>query len=299
VLIDKEGEIQDQLAISSHMPNFCSVSFPNDDTLKQVISRAEEKDLMVAVVHNHPSGNVEASDYDKTLTEILERIMKPYAHPTRFAGHIILDHDSFNLYSVQSGKWETVTPMVAAETDRLTQEKKTEWADLDVCGTSALKRAARKINDTNNWNDDFIPVAFTNADRNISAIQYYSKDFFNSKSEDVRLELELSAKEAGAVSAFPVVTDALWNKLTPEEQQKMDATMKNHVQNNAFTDAAISTYTTTEKWNLNPGKNFYSDFRNKSEQNPEIKSTWEPEINNKLFPDRQEEKKHKRDDIER
>ena len=39
------------------MPNFCNVSKPNDETLKQVISRAEEKDYLIAVCHNHPSGN--------------------------------------------------------------------------------------------------------------------------------------------------------------------------------------------------------------------------------------------------
>ncbi|MCF0241752.1 MAG: hypothetical protein HUK25_03895, partial [Treponema sp.] len=298
VLIDKEGEIQDQLAISSHMPNFCSVSFPNDDTLKQVISRAEEKDLMVAVVHNHPSGNVEASDYDRTLTNILERTMKPSYGENRFAGHIILDHDSFNLYSVQSGKWETVKPLAVAEKDRLEAENKPEWAGLDVCGTSALKKVARRINDTNSWNDNFIPVAFTNADRNISAVQYFDKGFFENDSMVVRNALEKSAMESGAVSAFPVVTDALWNKLSHEGRDHLDTVMKLHVKSNAFTDCAISTYTTTEKWNLDPGKNFYTDFRSKADNKPVIESTFDRKVNEKLFPQKPEQKR-KREDVER
>ena len=74
IMIDrKTGEIADQLAITSHMPNFCNVSKPNDETLKQVISRAEEKDYLIAVCHNHPSGNTEPSKHDIETTEMLEK----------------------------------------------------------------------------------------------------------------------------------------------------------------------------------------------------------------------------------
>lgn len=65
----KTEEIADQLAITSHMPNFCNVTLPNDETLKQVISRAEEKVYLIAVCHNHPSGNTTESSFDRELTD--------------------------------------------------------------------------------------------------------------------------------------------------------------------------------------------------------------------------------------
>lgn len=290
ILIDrKTGEIADQLAITSHMPNFCNVSKPNDETLKQVISRAEEKDYLIAICHNHPSGNTTESSFDRDVTDSLDRSLRRNDGLNRFAGHIILDHDTFNL-AVPSEKipgkchWKKLEPLNANEKDRFDASPVPDWAGTYVGGTSALKEVAKKINDTENWNDDFIPVVFTNADRSITGVQYYSKNFFENESDKIRNEFQFAAMEAGAIGAFPVITDALWNKIPAENRSDFEALMKAHVMNDAFTDVAIDKTTITEKYDIEAGKNYYSFYRNQSDRKVDVVSTWTPEVNPTLFP---------------
>ncbi|MCQ2584471.1 MAG: YifB family Mg chelatase-like AAA ATPase [Treponema sp.] len=300
ILIDqKTGEIADQLAITSHMPNFCNVSKPNDETLKQVISRAEEKDYLIAVCHNHPSGNIMESSFDRDLTNSLDCSLRRNDGLNRFAGHIILDHDSFNLAVPSKTKpghcqWKKIDPIKVLEVDRFSTIPKPEWAEAYVGGTTALKEIAQKINDTESWNDDFIPVVFTNSDRNISGVQYYSKNFFENKSEIIRTEFQSAAMEAGAISAFPVITDFLWKKLG-NEAETFEKVMKSHVSNNVFTDVAINHTTITEKYDIEAGKSYYSFFHDQSDKKVEVFSTWEPEVNPRLFPSEPAESKEKRD----
>lgn len=289
IMIDrKTGEIADQLAITSHMPNFCNVSKPNDETLKQVISRAEEKDYLIAVCHNHPSGNTTESSFDRELTDSLDRSLRRNDGLNRFAGHIILDHDTFNLAVPSESRpgnchWKKMEPMQVTEIDRFTAEPKPEWAGNYVGGTTALKEVAKKINETENWNDDFIPVVFTNADRNITGVQYYSKNFFENESDKIRNEFQFAAMEAGAIGAFPVITDSLWEKLG-KGATDFEAVMKAHVMNDAFTDVAFNRTTMTEKYDIEAGRNYYSFYRDQSDRKIDVVSTWTPEVNPRLFP---------------
>ena len=303
IINEKTGEIADQLAITSHMPNFCNVSKPNDETLKQVISRLEElgDDYKLAVCHNHPSGNTTESSFDRELTDSLDRFLRRSDGMNKFLGHIILDHDTFNL-AVPSqnnpGKchWKKMEPQIVNEVDRFTADPKPEWAGDYVGGTSALKAVAVKINDTENWNDDFIPVVFTNADRNISGVQYYSKNFFENESSQIRNEFQFAAMEAGAIVAFPVITDALWNKLG-KESNDFEAVMKAHVLNDAFTDVAFNHTTMTEKYDIEAGRNYYNFYKDQSDRKIDVVSTWTPSINTRLFPPELENKKEQ--EIER
>ena len=301
VMIDrKTGEIADQLAITSHMPNFCNVTLPNDETLKQVISRAEEKDYLIAVCHNHPSGNTTESSFDRELTDSLDRSLRRNDGLNRFAGHIILDHDTFNLAvpNETPGKchWKKMEPVNVEKEDRLNAEHSPSFAGQSVSGTGALKEVAEKINDTENWNDNFIPVVFTNADRNITGVQYYSKNFFENESDKIRNEFQFSAMEAGAIGAFPIITDSLWNKLPEEARTSLEAKLKEHIMNDAFTDAAFNKSTITEKYSIEAGRNYYSFNRDSSERKIDVVSTWTPEVNPRLFP---EEHKKQNRDIER
>lgn len=301
VMIDrKTGEIADQLAITSHMPNFCNVTLPNDETLKQVISRAEEKDYLIAVCHNHPSGNTTESSFDRELTDSLDRSLRRNDGLNRFAGHIILDHDTFNLAvpNETPGKchWKKMEPMNVEKEDRLNAEHSPSFAGQSVSGTSALKEVAEKINDTENWNDNFIPVVFTNADRNITGVQYYSKNFFENESDKIRNEFQFSAMEAGAIGAFPIITDSLWNKLPEEARTSLEAKLKEHIMNDAFTDAAFNKSTITEKYSIEAGRNYYSFNRDSSERKIDVVSTWTPEVNPRLFPEEHKKQNH---DIER
>ena len=301
VMIDrKTGEIADQLAITSHMPNFCNVTLPNDETLKQVISRAEEKDYLIAVCHNHPSGNTTESSFDRELTDSLDRSLRRNDGLNRFAGHIILDHDTFNLAvpNETPGKchWKKMEPMNVEKEDRLNAEHSPSFAGQSVSGTSALKEVAEKINDKENWNDNFIPVVFTNADRNITGVQYYSKNFFENESDKIRNEFQFSAMEAGAIGAFPIITDSLWNKLPEEARTSLETKLKEHILNDAFTDAAFNKSTITEKYSIEAGRNYYSFNRDSSERKIDVVSTWTPEVNPRLFPEEHKKQNH---DIER
>ena len=301
VMIDrKTGEIADQLAITSHMPNFCNVTLPNDETLKQVISRAEEKDYLIAVCHNHPSGNTTESSFDRELTDSLDRSLRRNDGLNRFAGHIILDHDTFNLAvpNETPGKchWKKMEPVNVGKEDRLNAEHSPSFAGQSVSGTGALKEVAEKINDTENWNDNFIPVVFTNADRNITGVQYYSKNFFENESDKIRNEFQFSAMEAGAIGAFPIITDSLWNKLPEEARTSLETKLKEHIMNDAFTDAAFNKSTITEKYSIEAGRNYYSFNRDSSERKIDVVSTWTPEVNPRLFPEEHKKQNH---DIER
>lgn len=301
VMIDrKTGEIADQLAITSHMPNFCNVTLPNDETLKQVISRAEEKDYLIAVCHNHPSGNTTESSFDRELTDSLDRSLRRNDGLNRFAGHIILDHDTFNLAvpNETPGKchWKKMEPMNVEKEDRLNAEHSPSFAGQSVSGTGALKEVAEKINDTENWNDNFIPVVFTNADRNITGVQYYSKNFFENESDKIRNEFQFSAMEAGAIGAFPIITDSLWNKLSEEARTSLETKLKEHIMNDAFTDSAFNKSTITEKYSIEAGRNYYSFTRDSSERKIDVVSTWTPEVNPRLFPEEHKKQNH---DIER
>lgn len=301
VMIDrKTGEIADQLAITSHMPNFCNVTLPNDETLKQVISRAEEKDYLIAVCHNHPSGNTTESSFDRELTDSLDRSLRRNDGLNRFAGHIILDHDTFNLAvpNETPGKchWKKMEPVNVEKEDRLNAEHSPSFAGQSVSGTGALKEVAEKINDTENWNDNFIPVVFTNADRNITGVQYYSKNFFENESDKIRNEFQFSAMEAGAIGAFPIITDSLWNKLPEEARTSLETKLKEHIMNDAFTDAAFNKSTITEKYSIEAGRNYYSFNRDSSKRKIDVVSTWTPEVNPRLFPEEHKKQNH---DIER
>ncbi len=282
VLIDrKSGEILDQLAISAHMPNFCLASLPNNETLKQVITQAEKLDCLVAVCHNHPSGNTKESLLDQKLTLKLEEAMKNQFE-SRFAGHIILDHGNFNLYIPDLG-WKLVKTLTESEKDPLELEEKPEWAEQDAANAASLLAGARKIDGDANWNDDYIPVAFTNIDNKITAIQYYGKDFFKESPNNVRNGFMETAMDSGTVSAFPIVTDSLLKKLPEYERTELEAALKNHVENNAFTDAVFGSLTITEKFNINPGEKYNNAFGDMLEENVSVQSTWNREIDESLF----------------
>ena len=294
IMIDrKTGEIADQLAITSHMPNFCSVSKPNDETLKQVITRAEEKDYLIAVCHNHPSGNTTESSFDRDVTNSLDRSLRNSDGLNRFAGHIILDHNTFNL-AVPSEKtpgkchWKKMDVLNVTEIDHLKEplSKNPDFKldDYNIISSSVLISVAQQINDTDNWNDNFVPVVFTNADRGISGVQYYSKNFFENDSNKIRNEFQLTAKEAGAIGAFPVITDNLWNKIPAENRSDFEARMKTHVMNDAFTDVAIDKTTITEKYGIEAGRNYYSLQHEQKDRQVDVDSTWEPSVNSLLFP---------------
>ena len=289
VFVDrKSGEIKDQFAISSKMPNYCLIteSYDNgNETIKELIMKAEETDSLIVAVHNHPSGNVTESMEDIKVTETLNKSFTRSDGLCRFGGHIILDHDNFNLWTPytktlkETKGWVTITDWERfGKKDELINEN-FNFPREDIGSTDKLFNVAKKINDTNSWNDDFIPVIFSNADAKICALQFYDKSFFDKDPQFIRNKLQFSGIESGAIRAFPVVTEACMNKLSGLDAHLLEEKMKNLVAHSAFSDAVLPDSTIVKKYNVTPGINLFcpDDFRNKK---PDVQATWDRQIMN-------------------
>ena len=286
VFIDREnGEIRDQMAITCHMPNLCTASFDtsSEGTINKLIERAEQTNTMIVAVHNHPSGNTEPSYEDNCTTLKLDEELKTSDGKSLFAGHIILDHDTFST-------WEPHRVNGWIQSDILEQKGKHDellkdnfaFTGLSADNTSGLLSIADKINDVNNWNDDFIPVVFTNPQREVTGLKLYDKSFFNKEPQAIRNEFQFSGFEAGASSAFPVLTEDFMNKLGGADRFMFEEKMKDLVLHNAFTDAALPDSTIVQKYDIHAGMSFFTSH-DLNKTIPEVKTTWEHRVNPTLY----------------
>ena len=283
VLIGREdGEIKDQLAVKSYSPNRCAVSTPDLQTIKQVITRAEELDCMVAAVHNHPSGNTVESSFDTELTESLKRNLTNGNGLCRFAGHIILDHDTFNLYTPENGWKMKLNSNAYGNTEDKLLNRNFAFLEDSVDYTWQLENVAKKINDKNNWNDNFIPVVFADSLNHVSGIKLYDKSFFDNEPQKIRNELQFSGLEANSVKAFPVITKNFAETMSAVDELLFEDKLKNLVDHSAFIDAALPESTVTEKFNILPGRQYF-DVHGAKIKNPDIEATWQTRINPALF----------------
>lgn len=295
VLIGREdGEIKDQLAVKSYSPNRCAVSTPDLQTIKQVITRAEELDCMVAAVHNHPSGNTVESSFDAELTESLKINLTNGNGFCRFAGHIILDHDTFNLYTPENGwKMKLNSNAYGNSEDKLLNRNFAFLKD-SVDYTWQLENVAKKINDKNNWNDNFIPVVFADSLNHVSEIKLYDKSFFDNEPQKIRNELQFSGLEANSVKAFPVITRNFSETMSVVDELLFEDKLKNLVEHSAFIDAALPESTVTEKFNILPGRQYF-DVQGAKMRNPDIEATWQTRINPALFSEPEQKTMRKKE----
>ncbi len=283
VLIGRnDGEIKDQLAVKSYSPNRCAVSTPDLQTIKQVITRAEELDCMVAAVHNHPSGNTVESYFDVELTKSLKRILTNGNGFCRFAGHIILDHDNFTLYTPENGWKMRLNSNAYGNSEDKLLNKNFAFLGDSVAHTWQLENVAKKINDKNNWNDNFIPVVFADSLNHVSGIKLYDKSFFDNEPKKIRNELQFSGLEANSVKAFPVITKNFAETMSAVDELLFEDKLKNLVEHSAFIDAALPESTVTEKFNILPGRQYF-DVHGAKMKNPDIEATWQTRINPALF----------------
>ena len=295
VLIGREdGEIKDQLAVKSYTPNRCAVSTPDLQTIKQVITRAEELDCMIAAVHNHPSGNTVESSFDTELTESLKRALTNGNGLCRFAGHIILDHDTFNLYTPQNGWKMKLNPNAYENSEDKLLNKNFAFLKDSVDYTWQLENVAKKINDKNNWNDNFIPVVFADSLNHVSGIKLYDKSFFDNEPQKIRNELQFSGLEANSVKAFPVITKNFAETMSAVDELLFEDKLKNLVEHSAFIDAALPESTVTEKFNILPGRQYF-DVHGAKLKNPDIEATWQTRINPALFSELEQKPMRKKE----
>lgn len=295
VLIGREdGEIKEQLAVKSYSPNRCAVSTPDLQTIKQVITRAEELDCMVAAVHNHPSGNTAESSFDAELTESLKRALTNGNGLCRFAGHIILDHDTFNLYTPQNGWKIKLNSNAYGNSEDKLLNKNFAFLKDSVDYTWQLENVAKKINDKNNWNDNFIPVVFADSLNHVSGIKLYDKSFFDNEPQKIRNELQFSGLEANSVKAFPVITKNFSETMSAVDELLFEDKLKNLVEHSAFIDAALPESTVTEKFNILPGRQYF-DVHGAKLKNPDIEATWQTRINPALFSEPEQKTMRKKE----
>lgn len=295
VLIGREdGEIKDQLAVKSYSPNSCAVSTPDLQTIKQVITRAEELDCMVAAVHNHPSGNTAESSFDAELTESLKRNLTNGNGFCRFAGHIILDHDTFNLYTPENGWKMKLNSNAYGNTEDKLLNRNFAFLEDSVDYTWQLENVAKKINDKNNWNDNFIPVVFADSLNHVSGIKLYDKSFFDNEPQKIRNELQFSGLEANSVKAFPVITKNFTETMSAVDELLFEDKLKNLVEHSAFIDAALPESTVTEKFNILPGRQYF-DVHGAKIKNPDIEATWQTRINPVLFSEPEQKTMRKKE----
>lgn len=295
VLIGREdGEIKDQLAVKSYSPNRCAVSTPDLQTIKQVITRAEELDCMVAAVHNHPSGNTAESSFDAELTESLKRALTNGNGLCCFAGHIILDHDTFNLYTPQNGWKMKLNSNAYGNSEDKLLNKNFAFLEDSVDYTWQLENVAKKINDKNNWNDNFIPVIFADSLNHVSGIKLYDKSFFDNEPQKIRNELQFSGLEANSVKAFPVITKNFAETMSAVDELLFEDKLKNLVEHSAFIDAALPESTVTEKFNILPGRQYF-DVHGAKIKNPDIEATWQTRINPALFSEPEQKTMRKKE----
>ena len=295
VLIGREnGEIKDQLAVKSYSPNRCAVSTPDLQTIKQVITRAVELDCMVAAVHNHPSGNTAESSFDAELTESLKRALTNGNGLCRFAGHIILDHDTFNLYTPQNGWKMKLNSNAYGNSEDKLLNKNFAFLKDSVDYTWQLENVAKKINDKNNWNDNFIPVVFADSLNHVSGIKLYDKSFFDNEPQKIRNELQFSGLEANSVKAFPVITKNFSETMSAVDELLFEDKLKNLVEHSAFIDAALPESTVTEKFNILPGRQYF-DVHGAKLKNPDIEATWQTRINPALFSEPEQKTMRKKE----
>lgn len=295
VLIGREdGKIKDQLAVKSYSPNSCAISAPDSRTIKQVITRAEELDCMIAAVHNHPSGNTLESSFDVDTTEALRKICTKENGQSRFAGHIILDHDTFSLYTPQNGWKLKLNSNAYGNSEDKLLNKNFAFSKDSVDYTWQLENVAKKINDRNSWNDNFIPVVFADSLNHVSGIKLYDKSFFDNEPQKIRNELQFSGFEANSVKAFPVITKNFAETMSAVDELLFEDKLKNLVEHSAFIDAALPESTVTEKFNILPGRQYF-DVHGAKLKNPDIEATWQTRINPALFSEPEQKTMRKKE----
>ena len=284
LFVDTEnGEIKHQLALTSKIPNISLVS--KEDTIREIISKYENTKTKIVLCHNHPSGNINPSLQDLTTTEIINDCFT-HAGKKNLLGHIILDHNKFNVFNAETNSWNKFESLTADNNYEYNKDfpfKK----DSKISGTVNLQEIAKEINDTNNYNDKYIPFIYVNSNFEINGIQYFHVNRINKQSENLKKDVKESILK-GNRGAFPIIPDSLYNSLTNKQKENLEKNLAKHVKNGVFVDAYVNKNSISEKYALQ-NKSFdiekelsLKDLRNITE----ITSTFKPIINPYLFEDK-------------
>lgn len=106
---ETSGKILYNEACSSRLPgavNLASAAILASQihATTMTLKRISGEGVKVAIAHNHPSGDVIASEPDKAMTSAVASLLnKKYQVP--FDGHIILDHNMYNIINAEGETW--------------------------------------------------------------------------------------------------------------------------------------------------------------------------------------------------
>ena len=188
-LLIKDGVIQDQIALSSNIAS-ATITAPDEQFLTDLKQSAIEHNYQIVFVHNHPSGFVIPSQADKALTKELESAFKDH-----FAGHVILDHGSYGLYTKEHTDWAVLEDnrllteteyiqkynLIPRETHAhdISQRKVPDITVQGELGLIRLAEYAKSVDGQNGWNTaDWVPCCFTDSENKLTNIHYIEKGAF-------------------------------------------------------------------------------------------------------------------------
>lgn len=284
IIFDEENKkIANQTTVTSYMPDSCIIGNekinPASDLKNYLINENKNgKKLSLIICHNHPSGDTEPSKSDIHLTEEFKKAFVDEKGNSLLKGHIILDHSSFSLWNNDGydSKWK----LVGTEDNNIIKITDKElylsnYKDIVIENPWDLVNTADKINDEDNWNDDFIPVIITDSNQKITAIENVDiKEIKDLKDKNIFNECQRA--NAGSY-IFPVITAHCIEKQNKESIHKIEDNLCECIKNNYITDAVIEyndhKKILTENYLLKPGqisKAYSSDI--------EVESTFEIDI---------------------
>ncbi len=226
ILLDKENNIVDHLAISNQLPDKSSAFLKNKEaTFKKldeadffysVLNHIKKNNLNVVIVHNHPSGDVTPSNEDNLLTSRIELRINQLGGKNKFFGHIILDHGKVNYYTPE-GKWKIKNSkkdelhFEAADWNSNTYDNNENWKNIhlekslhdpllkkqhkiyqdvqidQMSKISKLASIAENLDAKENWNlNKFTPVFCLNNKLTVVGIKFFDNQDILRKSKTTR-----------------------------------------------------------------------------------------------------------------
>lgn len=203
LFVDNKGMIKDQLTLCSYLPNRTVATLPGKNIIPNIIKHAEETQTRIILAHNHPSGSTSPSFEDVLTTQKLKRIFTNSRGKSLLLGHIILDHDTAEIYDNSKANWYTIQ---TNKTNKDPLTKNDPLAKTELYSSLLLNSVCRQINETDTWKaKGFVPLVFVSTDKKISAIKMYPESFFAGSQEDVLKELQHIGSHTGSNWCFPIV----------------------------------------------------------------------------------------------
>lgn len=214
IFIDKTGSIRDQIAVSSHLPS-CTITRPNvmqggkNIFFEQCREYAQSTHTKIVLAHNHPSGNITPSHNDINTTVFLHTTFSD-----AFAGHIILDHGTYNLYHPQTAVWMCSELVEEIGHDPLLKTRN-KYAPVVMNSYSDFKQLntiAQSIDAQAQWNTkDWIPLFYINATARITTLEYIRMNVLKKR-------LLNTAMQNGGIAVFAIANDC-WTALSQTLQE--------------------------------------------------------------------------------